>query len=163
MHNETYFLELIAQHQGLIYKLIRMYAYTEEDIKDSYQEILFQAWKGFPAFKGEAKFSTWLYRICLNTLLTQNRKHNVLKQSITLDASIQLSTNHQEANNENIRQLYHAIRQLKETDRAIISLHLDGYNHLEIAEIVGISANNVGVKIYRIKDQIGILLKSYEI
>ena len=162
MHNETYFLELIAQHQGLIYKLIRMYAYTEEDIKDSYQEILFQAWKGFPAFKGEAKFSTWLYRICLNTLLTQNRKQNVLKQSVALENSLELHSHHNETDNEHIKQLYFAIRQLKETDRAIISLHLDGYNHQEIAEIVGISANNVGVKIYRIKDQIGILLKSYD-
>ena len=72
--SEKEFLSQLKEHQNIIYKLVHLYANTEEDKKDLYQEILLQAWKTYPAFRGEAKFSTWLYRICLNTIFTQQRK-----------------------------------------------------------------------------------------
>ena len=74
--SEKEFLSQLKEHQNIIYKLVHLYANTEEDKKDLYQEILLQAWKTYPAFRGEAKFSTWLYRLCLNTIFTIQRKTN---------------------------------------------------------------------------------------
>ncbi|MBL0307317.1 MAG: hypothetical protein IPQ25_15180 [Chitinophagaceae bacterium] len=76
--SEKEFLSQLKEHQNIIYKLVHLYANTEEVKKDLYQEILFQAWKTYPAFRGEAKFSTWLYRLCLNTIFTI-RKHMAAK------------------------------------------------------------------------------------
>lgn len=74
--SETQFLELVKQNQGIIFKLVGIYAADSEEKKDLYQQILLNAWKGWPNYRGEAKFSTWLYRICLNTIFTLKRKTN---------------------------------------------------------------------------------------
>jgi RNA polymerase sigma factor (sigma-70 family) len=155
--SETEFLSLIKANQGIIYKLAGLYAYDAEEKKDLCQEIICQAWKGWPSFKGDSKFSTWLYRISLNTILTQKRRKKIIDYREDLEpiaSTIEQSTIQQ----ENSRRLHRAIRELVETDRALISLHLDGYENGEIAEIVGITANNVGVKLHRIKNQLAKIL-----
>ncbi|MFT3932259.1 MAG: sigma-70 family RNA polymerase sigma factor [Chitinophagaceae bacterium] len=154
---EAEFLALVKENQGIIYKLTSLYANDAEEKKDLYQEILLNAWKGWPSFRGDAKFSTWLYRICLNTLLTKKRKPQILDYKASLE---ELSPQIQAANtqNENVLSLQKAIRQLAETDRAIVSLHLDGFDNGEIAGIVGISVNHVAVKLHRIKQQLSQLL-----
>jgi RNA polymerase sigma factor (sigma-70 family) len=155
--SESEFLSLIKANQGIIYKLTGLYAADAEEKKDLCQEIICQAWKGWPLFKGEAKFSTWLYRISLNTILTQKRRKKIIDYREDLEpiaASVEQNTIQQ----ENSRRLHRAIRELVETDRALISLHLDGYENGEIAEIVGITANNVGVKLHRIKNQLAKIL-----
>lgn len=141
-----------------MYKLIHMYAASRQDADDLYQEIMYQAWKSWHTYRGDAKISTWLYRLCLNTILSQQRKVN--KVSYT-DAWEQLATDtaFMQHPNDNVASLYAAIRTLKETDRAIISLHLDGYDNGEIAEIIGIKYNYVGVKLSRIKEELFNLLK----
>jgi len=73
---EQAFLSLLKEHHYIIYKLVHLYATAEEDKKDLYQEILLQAWKSYPAFRGDSKFSNWLYRLCLNTIFTLQRKSN---------------------------------------------------------------------------------------
>lgn len=151
--SEAQFLQHIQQNQGIIYKLVSLYAVDAEDKKDMYQEVLLQAWKAWPAFRGEAKFSTWLYRICLNTLLTFARKKSKVDYLESLEEVspvIESRTDEKDA----VKRLQKAIRGLAETDRAIISMHLDGYDNGEIAEITGISNNNVAVKLYRIKQQL---------
>lgn len=156
--NEKAFLELLQQHQGIIYKLVLLYATDNEEKKDLYQEIVLQCWKSYGSFKHEAKFSTWLYRIALNTILTQKRKETVIDYTDRVETySNSLSTTPSQA--APLPSIPWAIRQLAETDRAIISMHLDGYDHAEIAMVLGISQNHVAVKLHRIKQQLKTILK----
>lgn len=154
---EQEFLSQIKEHQNIIYKLVHIYATTEEDKKDLYQEIVLQAWKSYSAFRGEAKFSTWLYRLCLNTILTIRRKTNRIEYTDTAKFESDYVTT---SASDELDRLYKAIRTLPETERAIISLNLDGYDNKEVGELLGITANLVGVKLYRIKQQLATLLKN---
>ena len=156
--SENRFLDLVKQNQGIIFKLVSIYANDADEKKDMYQEIILNAWKGWPAFRGDAKFSTWLYRISLNTLLTIRRKPSRIDYTDSL-SDISAQTDKNAIYNEDAERLRQAIRLLSETNRAIISMHLDGYENGEIAEFMGISLNNVSVKLHRCKEQIANLLK----
>jgi RNA polymerase sigma-70 factor (ECF subfamily) len=136
---------------------VHLYATSEEDKKDLYQEILFQAWKTYSSFRREAKFSTWLYRLSLNTIFTIQRKTNKVEYTDTTKYEEQLITT---ASNDEKERLYKAIRTLSETERAIVSLHLDGYDNKEVGELLGVTANLVGVKLHRAKQQLTTLLKN---
>jgi len=153
MNTEANFMEQVQSNQGIIRKLVGLYANSDEERKDLYQEILFQAWKGFASFRGDAKFSTWLYRISLNTILTAQRKTNKVEYRESVEDDL-LHDQGDQVKNENSRILRVAIRRLPETERAIITLHLDGYTNPEIAEMMGISPNNATVKLHRIKHQL---------
>jgi RNA polymerase sigma-70 factor (ECF subfamily) len=155
--SEKEFLSQLKEHQNIIYKLVHLYATSEEDKKDLYQEILFQAWKTYSSFRGEAKFSTWLYRLSLNTIFTIQRKTNKVEYTDTTKYEEQLTTT---SSNDEKERLYKAIRTLSDTERAIVSLHLDGYDNKEVGELLGITANLVGVKLYRAKQQLTTLLKN---
>ena len=155
--SESQFLEQVRLNQGIIYKLVSLYANDAEEKKDLYQEILLQAWKGWAAFRQDAKFSTWLYRICLNTIFTQQRKKRRIDYKESLEDISPVVHNSSVQKEERVR-LQLAIRQLSETDRAIISMHLDGYENAEIGEMLGISNNNTAVKLHRIKQQLTNLL-----
>jgi len=152
------FLEQVRKNQGIIYKLVGLYASDEEEKKDLYQEVLLQSWKAWPSFRGEAKFSTWLYRICLNTIFTQKRKPSKIEYRESLETVSPAVKNLSEASHD-VQRLHRAIRLLAETDRAIISMHLDGYDNAETAEVLGISNNHVAVKLHRIKQQLANILK----
>lgn len=156
--SEAEFLEQVRQNQGIIYKLVGLYALDAEEKKDLYQEVLLQSWKAWPSFRNESKFSTWLYRICLNTLLTQKRKKHPLDYKDSLE-SVAPYSDGGSTQRENTAHLQAAIRKLPETDRAITSLHLDGYDNREIAEMLGISNNHVAVKLHRIKQLLATYLK----
>ncbi len=155
--SEAKFLEQVRQNQGIIFKLVGLYANDAEEKKDLYQEVLLQAWKSWPSFRQEAKFSTWLYRICLNTIFTQKRKPQRVEYPTSLE-TISPAIQNSFAQQEDVARLRLAIRRLPETDRAIISMNLDGYENSEVAEILGISNNHVAVKLHRIKQQLGNLL-----
>ena len=147
--SEKEFVALVNENRGIIYKVIRLYIYHEEDTRDLYQEIVFQAWKSYPRFDGRSRFSTWLYRVGLNTVLTFKRRPVVVVPHEDL-ASLNVAQT--KTNTDESEALYAAIRQLPEIDRMIISLHLDGYENEEIAEITGLTKNNTAVKLHRIKD-----------
>jgi RNA polymerase sigma-70 factor (ECF subfamily) len=155
--SEKEFLSQLKEHQNIIYKLVHLYATSEEDKKDLYQEILFQAWKTYSSFRRDAKFSTWLYRLSLNTIFTIQRKTNRIDYTDTAKYEEQLVT---VAVNDEKERLYKAIRTLSETERAIVSLHLDGYDNKEVSQLLGITANLVGVKLHRAKQQLTTLLKN---
>jgi RNA polymerase sigma-70 factor (ECF subfamily) len=155
--SEKEFLSQLKEHQNIIYKLVHLYATSEEDKKDLYQEILFQAWKTYSSFRGEAKFSTWLYRLSLNTIFTIQRKTNKVEYTDTTKYEEQLITT---SSNDEKERLYKAIRTLSDTERAIVSLHLDGYDNKEVGELLGMTANLVGVKLHRAKQQLTTLLKN---
>lgn len=146
------FLDTIANHQGLIYKVVKIYRRHPADQEDLFQEIVLQLWKAYPGYRGDAKISTWIYRIALNTALATFRK----KQA-PIDYPGELpGTSLPEAAPESDRQvqLLEAIRGLKPGERAIISLYFEGYAHKEIGEIIGITENNVGVRMNRIKKKL---------
>jgi RNA polymerase sigma-70 factor (ECF subfamily) len=156
--SEKEFLEQIKQHQGIIYKLVSVYATDAEEKKDLYQEILLQSWRSFNSFRGDSKFSTWLYRVSLNTILTLRRKQVPVDYYATLEPFHDVSS--ATAPSDRSLGLQAALRCLSETDRAIATLHLEGYEHAEIADVIGISNNHVAVKLHRIKQQLSNLLKT---
>lgn len=149
--SEQAFVQKIEEHSGIIHKVVRLYVDLEEDRQDVYQEILLQAWKSFQNFRGDSSFSTWLYKVCLNTVLTFRRK---------LTKYDELQSNHANIPSESIEKketsevLYYLVRQLNETDRMIMTLYLEGYKNKEIGEITGLKVNHVNVKIHRLKTQI---------
>ncbi|WP_316768556.1 RNA polymerase sigma factor [Pedobacter frigiditerrae] len=149
---EKAYLQKIEEHKGIIFKVVNLYADDLEDRKDLYQEIVFQSWSAYARFEGNAKFSTWLYRISLNVALTflkKSKKATKIKENTNQD----LSFEPQELS-ERADFLYRAIKQLAEIDRSIIMLHLDGFDNTEISEMTGLSKTNTNVKLHRIKQQL---------
>lgn len=159
MASEKEFTQLIEQNRGIIFKVIRLYVNHEEDERDLFQEILFQAWKSYPRFDGRSKFSTWLYRVGLNTVLTFKRRPQRVSPHEDL-ASLNIAHTDKVYSDES-EALYHAIRELNELDRMIITLHLDGYENDEVAEISGLTKNNVAVKLHRSKELLIKKMKAY--
>lgn len=151
--SEIEFLQLLSQNQGIIGKVCSIYCNQREDYEDLFQEITYHAWKGYANFRGDAKFSTWLYRIALNTAISSFRKRKPAIDLVLVLPDHRITEQTTEAN-EQKQQLLWAIKQLNEGDRAIIALYLDEMSYQEIAEIIGISENNVGVKINRIKTKL---------
>lgn len=146
------FLFEIEQNKGIMLKIISLYADDQEDRSDMYQEIVYQAWSSISRFRGESKFSTWLYKISLNVAMSFLRKQRKF-QTIEHPELTRLSVAQPEVS-ERSEELYSAIKLLSEVDKSIIILHLDSYENIEIAEITGISLNHVAVKLHRIKLQL---------
>ncbi|MEL7339750.1 MAG: sigma-70 family RNA polymerase sigma factor [Bacteroidota bacterium] len=149
---EKVFLRSISDHKGIIAKVVRLYVDHPEDQKDLFQEVVLQAWRSYERFAGNAKFSTWLYRVALNTVLTYRRKETRRPQMQSTD-NIEVPLAPKERS-ERSELLWLAIRELNQIDRLVIALHLDGYPNEEIAEITGMSKNNATVKLHRIKQRI---------
>ncbi len=158
MSTEKEFIQQIKEHEGIIHKVIGLYVDHQEDRRDLNQEILLQAWKSYKNFKGNSKFSTWLYKVALNTTLSFKRREKPIEeltqQTIEQKAGV-------EPKKERYEILYLLVKQLDEIDRMLMTLHLDGYNNPEISEITGMTTNNVGVKIHRLKSKIVEQLKKY--
>ncbi len=154
------FTRLIQENSGIIHKVILLYVDDDQERADLYQEILLQSWKSFGSFRRESKFSTWLYRISLNTVFTYNRKTSKQpKTSSFEDIEYKEPSEFSEERKDSKNVLMILIKKLDEVDRMIVSLHLDGYSNKEIAEITGLTANNTGVKLHRIKERLIIQMK----
>jgi RNA polymerase sigma-70 factor (ECF subfamily) len=156
---EKEFVQLVQQNAGIIHKVIHLYVDHPEDRRDLYQEVLLQAWKSYAGFKGEAAFSTWLYRISLNTVLTFRRRQRVPISE--LPSKLDLASEPARHNSEDSELLWLAIKQLNEIDRVIITLHLDGYDNEEIAEVTGLNKNNTTVRLHRAKQSVVQRLKNW--
>lgn len=158
--SKDFYTQFILPYAGIIIKICRAYTDTEEDFQDYYQEICLQLWKSRESFKGDSKWSTWVYRVSLNVSLTLLRKEKKLKKSSREIPEIKSIPEEDISpfNNDSLKLLYKAIKKLSDLDRAIILLYLEEKSYKEIAEIIGISANNIGVKITRIKKKLKKLL-----
>ena len=157
---EKEFTELLYQNQGIVHKVCSLYFNNRTDKEDYKQELIIQLWKAFPSFNKQSKFSTWMYRVCLNASIDIIRKEKTQPKFVKIDnhgIEPSVETNSDKA--ENKERLYQAINKLSEIDKAIITLYLDEFSYKEIAEIIGISESNTGVKINRIKS---LILKSIE-
>lgn len=151
---EKKFVALLEENAGIIYKVTRIYARNSDDAEDLRQEVIYQAWRSYSRFKGESKFSTWLYKIALNTALTHKAKEEKRK-SIPEQSVISMS----ETLSDSKELLIKYIRQFNDAEKLIIMLHLDGYSNDDIALIAGISKNHVAVKLHRIKEKLALNLK----
>ena len=157
---EKQFEKHIIENEMLIHKVCRVYAYTEADRQDLFQDIVTALWYAFPKFKGEAKFSTWLYRVAINTAVTGLRKQKDFITSVepaTLPVNVSDSDHGQE---EQFKQLYTAIEQLSQVEKAIVMLYLEDKPYDEMEDILGISQGNLRVKMNRIKKRLRELTKT---
>ncbi len=150
------FIELVNRHQNIIHKICHLYAALAEDKRDLFQEILFQLWKSYASFKQEAKFSTWMYRIALNTAVTSFRKIQRQPIHVEIDETLanELKTSDDSDRDERIEMLYAAIDKLNQIDKAVVLLYLDDLSYKEMAEVLGLSEGNIRVKINRIKSKL---------
>ncbi|MEO6005012.1 MAG: sigma-70 family RNA polymerase sigma factor [Opitutus sp.] len=143
----------LADHQGILFKVVHAYAFEHADRQDLFQEITLQVWRSVDAFRGESSVSTWMYRVALNTAIAWTRKegrHQRGKDQLDAAEGL-LTTAAAEKRDPRVEWLYHQIAQLKDVDRSVALLLLDGFSYKEIAGIVGLTESNVGVKINRIK------------
>ncbi|MEN9599314.1 MAG: hypothetical protein RL596_1633 [Bacteroidota bacterium] len=154
MVNEKEFIHLLNQHQRIIYKVCNLYMQSHADKDDLFQEITLQAWKAYANFRGDAKFSTWLYRVALNTAITFYRKEKKQSLFISTDTLPDEDTSYHDPIEEQTKAMYKAIGELSKVDKAIVMLYLEDYSYIEIGEMVGITANNVAVKMNRIKTKL---------
>jgi RNA polymerase sigma factor (sigma-70 family) len=152
---EKIFLQTIKEHQNIIHKISRMYRNTKEDQQDLFQEIVYQLWRAFPGFRQESKVSTWIYRIALNTAIAVYRKP---KADIRVSSELPEQADFVAEISEQEELMYSALRQLSDSEKALISLYLEDYSYLEIADVIGISENYVGVRLNRIKEKLKSIL-----
>ncbi len=150
---EKKYIQLINDHIKIIYKVCNMYAVTDSAKEDLHQEIILNAWKGIRNFKGESLFSTWLYRVALNTALTFRRKEAQYKQA-GIVAEIMHSQNSGNDSEEQLTAMYNAINTLSDIDKALVMLYLDDYSYHEMSDVLGITPNNIAVKMNRIKKKL---------
>lgn len=138
---------------GVIRHICGVYARNEEELKDFIQEVTIQLWRSHVKFEMKSKVSTWVYRVTLNVCLSMSRKNKKAFESVSLD-NVQLAQDNDTEEKEQIELLYKAVRMLKDADRAIILLYLENKSYKEIAEILGMTVTNVGVKVNRLKNQL---------
>ena len=146
------FIELAEQNKALIYKFCYMYSNEKDTPDDLFQEVLINLWKGYPNFRNDSKIQTWIYRIALNTCVTFLRKSGRSIKSVPLTDDLMLIAENSETST--IKELYRLINKLNAVDKAIILLYLEERSYDEIAQIIGISKSNVGVRINRIKEKL---------
>lgn len=153
--SSDFYTSSILPYAPIIIKICRAYADTQEDFEDYYQEVCLQIWRSKDNFKEEAQWSTWIYRLTLNVCLTLQKKKKRKSTFLKKADRTHIPTEYNQAfADENLNELYAAIRQLSEIDRALIMLYLEEKPYKEIAEILGTNANNIGVRIKRIKERL---------
>lgn len=156
MDKDQIFQEIIGRHQGILYKVARLYCQTDEDRKDLVQEMLFQLWRSFDKYDDRFKHSTWIYRIALNVAISFYRKNSSRQQQTTTieEAENIVVTHELNETDSRLILLEKFINELKELDKALIILYLEEKSHQEISEILGVSTSNVSTKVGRIKEKL---------
>ena len=152
-NQEQQFAQLVREHKSTIYTVCYMFSHDEDEVNDLFQETLINMWKGIDSFREESKISTWIYRVALNTCLLQERKKKREVPKVPLSMNVNFFED-EDAKVAQVRQLHQRIGKLGLVDRAIVMLWLEGTSYDEIGAVMGISAQNVGVKLYRIKEQL---------
>jgi len=155
MPKQQEFITLIKENEGVIFKVTLVYTFNEEDQKDLYQEIVYQLWKSFDSFRGDAKISTWMYRIALNTAITNLKKEKRSGKKVPIDDDLLSRIDHIDTlMDERIKVLYIHIKKLNTIEKGIVLLYLEGKSYDEISTITGFSTTNVGTRLNRIKQKL---------
>jgi RNA polymerase sigma factor, sigma-70 family len=153
---------IIQKHSPSLFKICLGYSKSVEEAEDTLQEVLINVWKGLARFREDSNIKTWLYRITVNTCLLKLRKKTIKTISLTeLDDSWFSFETPSNAQQESFEQLHQFIQGLPVKDKSIILLYLEELSHQEIASIVGITPNYVGVKINRIKQTLSNKMKCH--
>lgn len=149
-----FFVDLVYQNINIILKICNIYS-ENNDREDMKQEIIYQLWKSYPAFKGKSKFQTWMYRVALNTALLSFRKKKLNYSEIPAD-EIHIPDDINEDNElqSRVKELYNHIAKFNDLDKAITFLYIEQCSYQEISEITGINGKNVSVRLVRIKDKL---------
>ena len=155
MNKQDHFIQLIREHEGIIYKISRVYFEQEEDQKDLYQEIVYQLWKSHGSFSSKSKWSTWMYRVALNTAISflNKQKSGVRKVSSDHLDGFKIEP-FDPVMEQRVDWLYKSIQDLTVIEKGIILLYLEGKSHEDIAIITGFSTTNIGTRISRIKQKL---------
>jgi RNA polymerase sigma-70 factor, ECF subfamily len=162
---KSVFMTWLGEHSPSVIKVARAYTLTSDECQDLAQEILLQAWRSLPKFKGKASAATWFYRVALHTAMNWHRKDTPRRSrqqpllEVQVLATEGASSAEQVQQREIVEQLYQAIHQLPKTDAALVLLYLDGLSYREMAEVLGISESNVGVMLNRAKKTLSELMK----
>lgn len=158
---DKHFLELIHRHQSILHKICFAYCKNRSDREDLQQEIVLQLWKSYPSFRGNSQFSTWMYRVALNTAINRTAKPGILTDSSKAPEAAYDPGDDYELSEE-IRILHMAIARLKKIEKAIILLWLEELSYEEIAETIGITAKNVSVRIVRVKTRLAEIIQKLQ-
>jgi len=153
---EQLFIKQLSENQNIVHKICRLYTYNKDAHNDLFQEISIQLWKAFPKFRGESKFSTWAYRVALNTAITMYRKSTKsIQTSDYEDFSYYIkSEEYDDQVEEQLKLMYKAVQMLNDIDKALVFLYLEDKDYTEISETLGISEVNARVKMNRIKTKL---------
>lgn len=159
-NKEKEFLEQMEAHKGIIHKISRMYMDAEGDQQDLTQEIIYQLWKSYDSFQQQSQFSTWMYRVALNTALVFFKKEKK-KMSVTdtMPEHLAMEENVTATKELQLAHFYRAVQKLERLEKALVFLHLENYSHKEIGENLGISEGNARIKLSRAKDKLKELIK----
>lgn len=157
---EREFLTRIDSHKGILYKVSKMYMDNRDDQDDLFQEIICQLWKVYDTFRGESQFSTWMYRVAINTAIVflKKEKRKVDKYDIP-SQNIRDEDTDAALKESQLDHFYKAVQKLDKIDKAIIFYQLEGFSHREIGDNLGISEGNARVKLNRAKDKLKELIK----
>ena len=160
--SERKFVELLQKHQNIVHKICSLYTNDSDAHKDLFQEITIQLWKAYPKFRGDSKFSTWMYRVGLNTSITLYRKslRRVESQNIEAVAYKLSYEEYDDTRDEQLKLIYTAVHKLNDIDKGIVFLYLENKNYKEISETLGISEVNARVRMNRIKTKLKTQLNS---
>lgn len=151
MKQENEFIELINPYQPIIYKVCLMYSDNKDELCDLFQESLMNLWVAYPAYRSECKLSSWIYRISLNTCISDLRKRSKV-QLVPLHTELSIYEDCETG--QHLREMYSLIKRLNKFDRALILLWLDEKSYEEIASILELSKSNVSVRLCRIKEKL---------
>lgn len=157
---EQEFLSLLEKHKGILFKISKIYMDNRDDQDDLFQEIIYQLWKSLENFKGDSQFSTWMYRVALNTAILYLKKEKKKKDKYEITSENILEEESDSDIKENqIEHFYKAIQKLEKIDKAIMFYQLEGFSHKEIGENLGISEGNARVKLNRAKEKLKEIIK----
>jgi RNA polymerase sigma-70 factor (ECF subfamily) len=153
------FIRIINSNQGIIRSLCKVYYTRHEDQRDAFQDIILQLWKSFDTFRGASEISTWMYRVSLNTLLTKIRKekNNIITEPLLIS---EITTPVAAADGD--RELLNlVIQSLKDVDKAVVILYLEGYKNKEISQILNLTPTNVSTRMHRVKTTLKAKFKNH--
>lgn len=157
---EHQFVTNLQSNQNIVHKVCTLYTNDKDSHKDLFQEITIQLWKAYPKFRGDAKFSTWMYRVALNTAITLYRKSKRTIRTQDYDSVIFKikADEYDETEEQQLKLMYTAVKQLGDIDKALVFLYLEDKNYKEISETLGISEVNARVKMNRVKTKLRTIL-----
>ena len=153
-------VELLEENQNIVHKVCRLYTNNQQAHNDLFQEITIQLWKAYPKFRGDSKFSTWMYRVGLNTAITLYRKskRRVMTQEFENVQFKIKAEEYDDTEEQQLKLLYQAVHQLNDIEKALVFLYLEDKNYSEISETLGISEVNARVKMNRVKKKLRTIL-----